>query len=239
MQNSECIMNIHDGPYIYQKSKKNKKKEQHEQQNNNTRDEKNKRLMCNNMLKNGNCGYGNKCVFSHSLKEQRKDPVRKIVYDYINKKDAVYDNLEIIHDKNIIKTLYLFTKKCSSCEHGKCPGGYNCNTGVISSQYILCANDLSYGCCMDNNCNKIHLSKKGYCVNKNHKLNENIGVTLDDLFFYEINCIDQLNVNHNDSDVDSCESDESYERIKEYLNSTDNETYDESIFILNNIKQQQ
>jgi len=258
-----------DEPYIYQKSKKNKNKKNRiycdnieyinngEQINSNRIDEKNKRLMCNNILKTTKCCYGDKCVFAHSLKEQRKDPIRKFIYNIINKKDDV-NNIEIIHDKNIIKILYLFTKKCLSCEQNKCPGGYNCNTGVISSQYILCEHDLSHGFCVSSKCNKLHLSKKGYVINKNYtqlnidmsdtekhviydetnngaEIYNNVGVTLNDLFFYKINCIDQFNaMNAIDSDSDT-ESYESREKIKEYLNADESELYDESIFIFNNI----
>lgn len=220
-----------NNPYIYQKSKKHKKRQIKISQNIVT-DDKSKRLMCNNILKNGKCCYGNKCVFSHTLKEQRKDPIRKTVYEMISKKDVLNNNtFEIITDKNIIKTLYLFTKKCSLCEQNKCPGGYNCVTGVISQDYIICTNDLDHGFCSDNKCNKIHLSKKGYIIEKkveNVNVYDNYGITLDDSFFYKINCMKFVNDMIDDSDLESCGS---YERIKEYLNDDDSGTYDESIFI--------
>lgn len=243
--NHDDIDNDDKNQFIYQKNKKNKKKISTNiniQQKTDV-DNKSKRLMCNNILKTGKCCYGNRCVFSHTLKEQRKDPNRQIVYDIISKKnnDYTYDDLKTIYDKEIIKIFYLFTKKCSLCEQNKCPGGYNCVTGTISQQYVLCINDLNNGCCSDNKCKKIHLSKKGYKLEKkinnmeNNIMSYNTGITLDDSFFYKINCMkyDSISGNNNisdDSDLDSCGS---YERIKDYLNDDDSGTYEESIFIFN------
>jgi len=209
-------------------------------QTNDTKNSNNlKKLLCNNYLEYGNCNYGTKCLYSHSLNEQKVEIIRKKIYNILNNY-LEYNNIdkicatEINENKELQKSLLQLTKICNDCLLGKCPGGYNCKHGAINEKYQICYNDLTDEC-LDTTCTLIHLSKFNISINnkKNYKnkINNNIvGKLLTEMFFKQQNN-DEMSITSESSDS---LSDSSFERINNYLNDSPLENlYDESIFIFN------
>ena len=101
-----------------------------------------KKLLCNNYLEYGKCNYGNKCLYSHSLNEQKIDLIRKKAYNILNEY-LEYNNInktvtnEINDNKELQRSLLQLTKTCNNCLAGKCPGGYNCKYGAINEHYDI------------------------------------------------------------------------------------------------------
>jgi hypothetical protein len=109
-------------------------------------------------------------MFAHNIEEQKKDDMRELIYNLINK----YDNISYINlyeDKELMNDLIIYTKECKSCILNKCPGGYNCKFGACTKDLVICYNDLCYGKCTNslkvvtnsNNGIKIHR-----CINGIH-----------------------------------------------------------------------
>lgn len=217
-----------------------------------------KRLLCNNVLASGKCNYGDKCMYSHSLTDQKVDYNREKAYNLIRSSQQkhdidVYDLENIFNDKELCRTLIQLTKTCQHCENGKCPGGYNCKYGVFDCAYQICYDDLCNDC-IANDCKYVHMSNIGIKLKteKNQKkkqrqfnistkysqYKQNIipntnydqpqGTLLTDEFFSK-----QIQNINKDNDIVFCsDSDESYDRIHDYLNDVSNDvSYDESIFI--------
>jgi hypothetical protein len=195
-----------------------------------------KKLLCNNYLEYGKCNYGNKCLYSHSLNEQKVEIIRKKAYKILNEY-LEFNNIdktvitEINENRELQKSLLQLTKICNECLLGKCPGGYNCKHGAINEKYHICYNDLTDEC-LDLTCTMIHLSKFSISINnkKNYKnkINNNIvGKLLTEMFFKQNN--DEMSIT---SDSSESMSDASFDRINNYLNDSPSENpYDESIFI--------
>lgn len=55
----------------------------------------------------------------------------------------------------------VLTKVCYNCSNHKCLGGYNCKKGAISTEYVICYEDLTIGRCSNPCCTKKHLSQRG------------------------------------------------------------------------------
>lgn len=130
------------------------------------RDDNIKQILCQNIINNGYCSYGDMCMYAHSLEEQNKYPKRNIVYDMldmiINNKN-VDDYIKQINDSQELQNVLLdFTRVCFKCKNGKCLGGYNCKNGVVDDKYVICYNDLMNEKCDTKRCHKIHLTKNGY-----------------------------------------------------------------------------
>lgn len=125
-----------------------------------------KRLLCNNILVFGNCSYGDKCAYAHSLHEQKKDKAREKAYelisDCLNGADYVVDN-DIYDDDELLKTLISLCKVCANCEENRCTGGYNCKFGACDKKFQVCGTDLD-DCCHDIDCKYVHLSNIGYSL---------------------------------------------------------------------------
>ncbi len=50
-----------------------------------------KKILCNNYLKGEQCQYGEKCLYAHSIAEQKMDYMRKKAYDIIqNEFDFIF-----------------------------------------------------------------------------------------------------------------------------------------------------
>jgi hypothetical protein len=77
-------------------------------QNNNSDEKNRKKILCNNILMYGSCGYGDKCMYAHSLSEQNIDSIRKKAYDII-KKIIPYDP-KMLKDNYLMETLIILTK---------------------------------------------------------------------------------------------------------------------------------
>lgn len=120
----------------------------------------NNKILCINMIKNGYCTYGYKCVFAHSLLEQKVDPVREKIYNIIKNKINI-SKLDLLNDKQLFKNLIEMTKTCSNCNADKCTGGYNCKYGAINKDFTICYDDLMRGLCGNIKCLNLHLTKFG------------------------------------------------------------------------------
>lgn len=119
-----------------------------------------KKILCFNILNNKKCNYGNKCMYAHSLNEQKMEPIRHKAYTIIKfAKDL--SNIDFIMDPNLYETMLQLTKVCSLCNKNQCPGGYNCRNGVVNIKYKICYDDLVYGNCKRPNCQAVHLTERG------------------------------------------------------------------------------
>lgn len=105
-----------------------------------------KKLLCYNIVNNCKCVYKNKCMFAHTIEEQKKEPMRQVIYNMIYIWDDL-SNINICEDKNLLDELLIMTKECKNCINKKCPGGYNCKFGVCVRDNKICYNDLMYGKC--------------------------------------------------------------------------------------------
>ena len=105
-----------------------------------------KKLLCYNIVNNCKCVYKNKCMFAHTLEEQKKDPIRQYIYNLLYLWDDL-SNININEDKNLLDELIILTKECKNCISKKCPGGYNCRFGTCLKENKICYNDLMYGKC--------------------------------------------------------------------------------------------
>ena len=118
-----------------------------------------KKTLCRNIIKNGYCGYGTKCMYAHSLDEQKMDFNHKKGYDILNLPNLHNFNLQ--SDIVLYKSLLHLTRVCGDCIAGKCEGGYNCKYGACSEKFQICLKDLKYGTCDSNKCGYIHLTSRG------------------------------------------------------------------------------
>lgn len=135
----------------YMTKKKNKlRKEKH----------KHKNMLCKNIISKHTCHYGNKCLYAHSLTEQKISDVRKKAFQLVGGElDAAVINIYV--ERDLYKTLLSMCDMCEKCAEGKCTGGYNCREGVCDKKYLVCRADLNSGTCDTENCTKIHLTKMG------------------------------------------------------------------------------
>lgn len=131
-----------------------------------------KKLLCYNIVNNCKCVYKNKCMFAHTLEEQKKEPNRQFIYNMLYVWEDLSD-ININEDKQLLDELLILTKECKNCIGKKCPGGYNCKFGTCLKDNKICYNDLMYGKCynilIENKINSmilyrcihgIHLSEK-------------------------------------------------------------------------------
>lgn len=130
-----------------------------------------KKILCNSFFKSEECQYADKCLYAHSITQQKMDNNRKKAYDIIqNEFDLSYLDLGNKNDNesaDLLSTLILLTKICYDCINKKCAGGVNCKFGVYNKSLQICYDDMMNGKCNDN-CNKIHLTKRGFIpINKN------------------------------------------------------------------------
>ena len=159
MDNIKRVLEI--GQKIY--TKKQWPRKSREQNDNRSHDPATyKRVLCDNVLTIGTCNYSDKCVFAHSLEEQRVDTNRKIAYDII-KMDSDISNLDLIKNKQLYNTFVHLTKLCTGCVKGNCQGGYNCKFGSCCKEYQICYTDFLYGTCdKKNNCRALHLTDRNF-----------------------------------------------------------------------------
>ena len=137
-----------------------------------------KKILCNTFFKGEECQYGDKCLYAHSITQQKMDPIRKRAYDIIqNEFDLSYLDLGNKTDDesaDLLLTLILLTKVCYDCINKKCAGGVNCKFGVYNKSLQICYEDMMNNKCNDNFCNRIHLTKRGFIpINKNKDTKKN------------------------------------------------------------------
>lgn len=150
--------------------------------NNNDNDNENKKkILCFNILNNKKCNYGNKCMYAHSLTEQKMEPIRHKAYTIIKfAKDL--SNIDFIIDPILYDALLQLTKVCSLCNKSQCPGGYNCRNGAVNIKYKVCYDDLVYGNCKKPVCQAIHLTERSLIpyIKQKNKYNTNPKVIIKD-----------------------------------------------------------
>jgi len=132
-----------------------------------------KKILCFNMLNHGKCNYGNKCMYAHSLNEQKIDPLRHKIYTIIKSTDNL-SNINLLSDSKLYEGLLQLTKICTLCCKGICPGGYNCRNGAVNNKLKVCYEDLVYGNCKKYNCQSVHLTEKDLMSYNKQKYEEKI-----------------------------------------------------------------
>lgn len=186
-----------------------------------------KKMLCINILKNGECSYGNKCMYAHSLEEQNIDFIKKKAYGII--KSENYINIDLSKDVKLAKVFLQFTKICDDCKNKICSGGYNCKYGTMDEKYLICQEDLMTGMCNKSNCLLIHLTKKGIkpiipFIKSN--IENNLIKKKNNSFYIDKK---DLLLNNIDSDDDSIET---IEKMKKYFDEYDSDdNCEKSIFI--------
>ena len=173
-----------------------------------------KKLLCYNIVNNCKCVYKNKCMFAHTLEEQKKEPIRQFVYNMLYEWEDL-SNININEDKQLFDELIILTKECKNCLNKKCPGGYNCKFGVCLRENKICYNDMMYGKCynmlMETNANGIilyrcihgiHLSEKKLIPYNQRMLSELTNIDSNFLIKHNIsfnskNNIVSMNLNDN------------------------------------------
>lgn len=168
-----------------------------------------KKIMCQNFIDNNICIYMDKCLYAHNLQEQIIDIKRKKIFELLDSID-VLPNIDYITHKEIYKELNIFTKLCNDCINNKCTGGFNCKFGSPLQKYLVCYDDLNYGNCKDNNCNRIHLTKKGFNPQYNNiskKIN-NSPISNMEILYPFMNNINNLLINISNNNDDNLENDD-------------------------------
>jgi hypothetical protein len=188
---------------INSKKNKNNKKENH------------KKILCKNIISNKVCKYGDKCLYAHSLEEQKLELLRERAYDLIKGKISG-ENINIYLEKDLYKTLLTLCDLCNKCHNNNCTGGYNCKHGTCRKEFIVCGNNLYNGKC-NGKCGKIHLTNNGlkpyftyilesqkYKKNYNNFKKITIGTLLTNNFFKQnINQSNYLSDISSDSESDN------------------------------------
>jgi hypothetical protein len=119
-----------------------------------------RRMLCQNVIKDGSCSYGNKCMYAHTLDEQNIDPPRKQVWNILLSTNSL-ESIDLQKNYQLYQCLEQLTKLCKQCDKNECIGGYNCDHGVFSEKYQVCQRDLDYGDCKDDTCRLVHLTSRG------------------------------------------------------------------------------
>lgn len=127
--------------------------------NNNDKMLVSKKILCFNITNNIICTYGQKCMYAHSLNEQKIEPMRHKVYTILKNNNDL-SKLNLINDPKLLDTMLQLTKICIMCVKNSCPGGYNCRNGAINTKFRICYDDLIYGKCKRLNCTSVHLTSR-------------------------------------------------------------------------------
>lgn len=213
-----------------------------------------KRMLCNNYLynntnyKNNNnysltnkdkCDYGYKCLYAHSLKEQKVDDIRQYAYNIIMRKIDV-KNMNLRDNEDLYQIFILFNNVCEQCKLNRCQGGYNCKYGVIHEKYLVCMIDLNYNNCKNIKCKKNHLTKIGIKSYYNNLLDiKHARLTNKNIFELNGNIlnqeyIDNKNNKNNKNNIDytdyNDDDDSSIDKYDNYMNSDMSDELSESIF---------
>lgn len=147
-----------------------------------------KKMRCLNIINGDSCTYGDKCLYAHSLDEQKVDGVRKTALDVILKRKDLSD-IDLSTNKKLYSHLKCMSSICQKCKEGRCTGGYNCKHGACNSGCVICLEDMNKGTC-NSKCGNIHLTDRGlvpYGVKitkpSNYKDNRVKPIIINDNFF--------------------------------------------------------
>lgn len=181
------------------------------------RDNKNlKKILCHNMITNGTCNYGQKCLYAHSLDDQNIDSNRNHAYEILLG-DFNLEHIDLQKDHSLYRSLLGLTKVCEQCNTNKCTGGYNCKFGACAKKFQVCLRDLNYGDCQTNGeiCESIHLSKRGLKPfynnsSKSYVTTDVQGTLLSSDFFKKLSPLKSLSDDEILSEISSDSSDNNY-----------------------------
>lgn len=123
-------------------------------------------VLCDNILKNGRCKYGDRCRYAHSLSEQKMDINRQYIVNRLRNKKLKFDDIDFKTNPYYYDILNIFTKMCEGCIKKTCAGGLNCKYGSPLQELVVCASDLKTGKCEDTKCKLQHLTERGLVCNK-------------------------------------------------------------------------
>lgn len=174
-----------------------------------------KKILCGNMLKYGECDYGDECYYAHNLDEQYIEPNRKRIINII-KGEFLLDSINLLN-KNTFDNLSFYTKLCNDCIDKKCLGGYNCKYGACDIKLCICYKDFFYGKCSKIVCNYVHLTHRKmvpYMTQIKRNKCDNIYNMIDCRLFFSMNTISS-------TETDSYES-EDVSTIIDYINNNKN-----------------
>jgi hypothetical protein len=177
-----------------------------------------KKILCKNIINEGKCIYGAKCLYAHSLDDQNIDRNREIAYQMI-KKDDELSHINLSKNDKLYNSLITLSKLCEKCEKGECTGGYNCKYGACKSTFVVCLVDLNKGTCNEK-CNKVHLTGKKlipYGISLINEKSVNTPVSEETTKFFE----EMLNVN---------DSYEAIDELEEIIRKNDRGKLTQSIF---------
>lgn len=193
-----------------------------------------KRVLCYSYVTQGECPYGIKCVYAHSIKEQNIDPLRKKVYDILDNNVPLND-IDFVHDNDLYKTFLQLTRTCYGCENNTCVGGYNCKKGAIDLRHTICYDDLYSGECQyGNTCDKIHLTKRrlvpktiqllimtGYTDSDKNAYVKKLMSMTHSAFTMPIEKVTKYDGKHDDTlSIDSCDSLDTYSSDEDDISKT-------------------
>lgn len=191
----------------------------------NDKEKNQKTILCINMISKGSCPYGSKCAYAHTLDEQIIKTHRKRAYEIVMSKSDL-SNIDLQKDHDLYRALLELSVLCPECLKGICTGGYNCNKGVYTKKYQVCAIDLNDGNCVEK-CGKIHLTLRNL-LHFRRKNVQGIQLTVD--FFNKLqmnNNKDEINED-NLSEFDKSDDDISIDKTDDINNDSDE--CDKSIF---------
>lgn len=174
-----------------------------------------KKLLCKNILKNGECGYGKNCLYAHGYGDQKIDEVRNRSYKLILGKMDLCE-YDLTKNMDVFNDIICLTNVCKKCVKNTCPGGLNCKNGAVSEKYCVCKRDILNSDCDDDECEKIHLTKRNLIsYNKMRAMNRKLEMDIIGI------------------DDESESFDENFlKTVKNYIDSADNssDNYDELLF---------
>src|SRR5439155_569477 len=81
-----------------------------------------KKILCQNILNDKKCKYGDKCMYAHNLAEQTVDFIKEKIYTIIANNDVDLSKINLITDTKLYNALFQLTKLCSLCMKNLCPG---------------------------------------------------------------------------------------------------------------------
>jgi len=196
-----------------------------------------KKLLCYNIVNYSKCLYKNKCLFAHSLEDQKKDTIRQYLYDMIYCMEDL-SSINIYNDKILFDELIIYTKECKNCISKKCPGGYNCKFGTCSKDIKICYNDMMSGKCFNitKQENKTNFTIKR-CIHGVHLSEKNLipyylRIPID-FNSGEFNLLKSHNINYNSKNniISLLINDDTISLVKELLLNKNNK-----LDIINNFK---
>lgn len=120
-----------------------------------------KRILCQSVLDNVACRYGDNCKFANTLDEQAIDADKKEAVDVLLTESKTLEDIDLVKNKLLYQNFIRLNNFCPACASGMCKWGYNCNKGACIKKLLVCEKDLYDGKCERTSCSANHLTKRG------------------------------------------------------------------------------